>query len=178
LERSLRGIAHTRTLRISDIPLDATAGMLSDRKPTGGGMQKTWVVVADRVRGRIFSASTPKGPLTELEDLVHPEARAHERDLTTDRPGRGPGSHRAMGTDYKRSEHEASGFAREIAARLETGRNNADFAKLVLVAAPDFLGLLRKSLNPHVEKLVAREITKNLTHLPPEDIRAHLPEYL
>ena len=141
-------------------------------------MKKIWVVVADRARGRIFSATSPKSALTEIEDLVHPEARAHERDLTTDRPGRGPGSHRAMGTQNKVREHEASDFARELAARLEAGRVNTDFTKLVLVAAPDFLGLLRKSLNPHVEKLVTREVTKNLTQLTPADIRAHLPEYL
>jgi len=141
-------------------------------------MKKIWVVVADRARGRIFSATSPKSPLTEIEDLVHPEARAHERDLTTDRPGRGPGSHRAMGTANKAHEHEATNFARELAARIDVGRVNTDFTKLVLVAAPDFLGLLRKSLNPHVEKLVAREVTKNLTQLTPADIRAHLPEYL
>lgn len=141
-------------------------------------MKKIWVVVADRARGRIFLATTPKGPLTEIEDLVHPEARAHERDLTTDRPGRGPGSHRAMGTANKAHEHEATNFARELSARLEAGRVNSDFAKLVLVAAPDFLGLLRKCLNPNLEKLVAREITKNLTQLVAQEIRAHLPEYL
>jgi protein required for attachment to host cells len=141
-------------------------------------MQKTWIVVADRARGRIFTVATPKGPLTEIEDLVHPESRAHERDLTTDRPGRGPGSHRSMGNANTAREHAAQDFARELAARLEAGRNRGDFARLVLMAAPDFLGLLRKSLSAPLAKLVYLEVTKSLTQTPPAEIRSHLPEYL
>jgi protein required for attachment to host cells len=141
-------------------------------------MQKTWVLVADRARGRIFSATTPKGPLTEIEDLVHPQSRAHERDLTTDRPGRGPGGHRAMGNANTAREHEANDFARELAARLDAGRNQGDFARLIVIAAPDFLGMLRKCMTPPLAKLVAQEVTKNLTQMSPTDIRGHLPEYL
>jgi len=141
-------------------------------------MEKTWVIVADRARGRIFSVSKPKGPLTEMEGLVHPESRAHERDLISDRPGRGRGSHRSLGTANAAHDHEAEDFARELAARLETGRVHGDVANLILIAAPDFLGLMRKSLNGQLSKMVSLEVTKNLTQLRPDEIRSHLPEYL
>jgi protein required for attachment to host cells len=141
-------------------------------------MQKTWVLVADRARGRIFAANTPKGPLDEIEDLVHPKSRAHERDLTTDRPGRGPGGHRAMGNANTAREHEAHDFAREIATRLEAGRNRGDFARLIVIAAPDFLGMLRKCLSAPLERTVCQELTKNLTQMSAAEIRGHLPEYL
>lgn len=145
-------------------------------------MDKTWIVVADSARARIFSASTPKGPLTELEDLVLPEARRHERDLTSDRPGHtfdsgGPGRH-AMEAPTSAKRQAANGFARTIAERVETGRLNRECEQLVLVAPPDFLGTLRKHLGTQCARLVSREINKNLTQLDAAEIRSHLPEFL
>jgi len=140
-------------------------------------VQKTWVVVADRSRARIFSVATPRGPLNELEDLVHPEARAHERDLTSDRPGRSSDQH-VLGTPHSARDQQAHEFAREIAERLEHGRVGAQFERLVVVAAPDLLGMLRKTMNSHVTKMVVREMDKNVTQQSAADIRKRLPKYL
>jgi protein required for attachment to host cells len=145
-------------------------------------MLKTWVVVADRARARIFSASTPKGPLTELEDLVLPEARSHERDLTSDRPGRafdsgGIGRH-AMEAPTTAKEQAALSFARTIAERVESGRVSGECQQLVLVAPPDFLGRLKKQLGSQCAKLLTRQIGKNLTQFDVAEIRSHLPEFL
>jgi len=140
-------------------------------------VRKTWVVVADRSRARIFSVETPRGPLTELEDLVHPESRAHDRDLTSDRPGRSSDNH-VLGTAHGKGDQQAQEFAREIADRLENGRVGAQFERLVVVAAPDVLGLLRKTMNGPLLKTVTREVLKNLTQQRPADIRKLLPEYL
>jgi protein required for attachment to host cells len=145
-------------------------------------MLKTWVVVADRARARIFSASTPKGPLTELEDLVLPEARSHERDLTSDRPGRafdsgGTGRH-AMEAPTSAKQQAALSFARTIAERVESGRQSGNCQQLVLVAPPDFLGHLKKQLGTQCAKLLTRQISKNLTQLDVAEIRSHLPKFL
>lgn len=140
-------------------------------------MRKTWVVVADRSRARIFTVATPKGPLTEFEDLVHPEARAHERDLTSDRPGRSSDNH-VLGTAHGTHDQQAHAFAREIAERLEHGRVGAQFEQLVVVAAPDLLGMLRKAMNSHVTKMVVREMHKNVTQQSATDIRKLLPKFL
>ncbi len=145
-------------------------------------MLKTWVVVADRARARIFSASTPKGPLTEFEDLVLPEARSHERDLTSDRPGRafdsgGIGRH-AMEAPTSAKQHAALNFAKTIAQRVETGRISGECQQLVLVAPPDFLGRLKKQLGTQCAKLLTHQIGKNLTQLPVAEIRSHLPKFL
>ena len=140
-------------------------------------MRKTWVLVADRSRARLFSIAKPKGSLAELEDLVHPEARAHERDLTSDRPGRSP-DHNALGTAHSARDEQAHEFAREITQRLERGRVHGEFERLVVVAAPDLLGMLRKTMNTNLSKLVSLEIDKNVTQQTPADIRKLLPEYL
>jgi protein required for attachment to host cells len=145
-------------------------------------MRKTWVLVADSARARLFTTQTPKGPLQEFEDLVHPESRMHPGEINTDRPGRafdrmGQGRH-AVGSVTSPKEHEAEEFARLIADRLEAGRNAGQFEQLVLVAPPDFLGLLRKAISHPAAKLISREISKNLAQRSAEDIRALLPEYL
>jgi protein required for attachment to host cells len=55
---------------------------------------------------------------------------------------------------------------------------HGEFERLMLIAAPDFLGLLRKHLSPPLTRMVAIEIPKVLTQQTAADIRAHLPEYL
>ncbi len=140
-------------------------------------MRKTWVVVADRSRARIFSIAKPNGPLMELEDLVHPEARAHERDLTTDRPGRSP-DHNALGNAHSARDEQAQEFVREISQRLEKGRVHGELERLLVIAAPDVLGMLRKTMNGNLAKLVTLEIDKNVTQQSPADIRRLLPEYV
>ncbi len=145
-------------------------------------MLKTWVVVADSARARLFTASTPKGPLTEFEDLLHPEARSHANDFNNRKPGLsstrvGHGGH-LMGSATAPKDNEAENFARTLASRLENGRNNGEFEQLVLVAAPDFLGLLRKALNGQTTKLISKELNKNLAQRSAEDIRSLLPEFL
>ena len=142
----------------------------------------TWVVVADARHARIFSADKSHSPLVELEDLTHPEARLHERDFSSDRPGRafdttGMGRH-AMGKEVPPKKHELGRFARELCDRLNNARATGAFEKLYIVAAPAFLGTLRNCMDSVTQKFIAGEIDKNLTTHPPEEIRRHLPQFL
>ena len=146
-------------------------------------MPNTWVVVADSSRARIFKAETPLGPLHELETLAHPEGRLHTQDLTSDLPGRafdttGEGGRHAMEQQVDPKEREALKFARQISEYLEAAQDESKFHKLVIVAAPRFLGHLRQCLSTRLNGLIAHEIDKNLTQQTAEDIRRHLPERL
>ncbi len=145
-------------------------------------MKSTWVVVADSTRARILKADNAVGPLSELETLVHPESRLHERDLISDAPGRafdraGQGRH-AMGQQVSPKEHEIEAFTRQVAERLDHARENGELEQLIIVAPPSVLGKLRKALPQEVSRLVTLEVDKNLTRLSPGEIRAHLPERL
>ncbi len=144
-------------------------------------MNKTWVVVADTSRARIFSADTPASQLQETETLTHPAARLHPGDLVSDRPGRDRnavnGSHN-MGQETVTKEEEAIRFATEVCNRLEQGRIKCQFDKLYIVAAPSFLGHIRKHQTPALKKIIAGEISKNLALQEVREIKKHLPEYL
>ncbi len=144
-------------------------------------MRKTWIVVADNSRARIFTAETPSSPLIEMDSIVHPEARMHDRDITSDLPGRGSGTGGSRhsyesATDAK--DYENMGFAKRVTDFLDDARKNDSYRQLIIVAAPKLLGNLRSEMNDQTRKLVTLELDKNLSQLSPEDIRKHMPEYL
>jgi len=142
-------------------------------------MAKTWVVVADSSAARIFTAATPTGGLDERESLAHPEGRMRAQELTSDLPGRafdskGKGRH-AMESEVGPREHEAIAFAREIAGRIAAARSRGELDRVVLVAAPEFLGLLRDALDATTRRAVEAEFPLNLVKMTPAEIRSRLP---
>ena len=146
-------------------------------------MTYTWVVVADSTRARIFNAESSSAALSEMEGLANTEGRLHDRDLTSDLPGRSFDSSKAGGrhameppTDPK--QELAIEFARLIARHLDAARVKRDYEQLVIIAAPTFLGLLREQLTNTCRKLVDFEFNKNLVQQTAEEIRSHLPKLL
>ena len=141
----------------------------------------TWVLVADNSRARFFTTEKATGPLQEIRDLLYPEARLHEGDLVTDKSGRdhnpGTGAH-GFGTDDSHKQDGADRFALEVCNELESARNGGAFRKLYVVAAPQFLGLLRKHQSAPLRHMVAGEVDKNLATQDRTAIRKHLPEFL
>ncbi len=143
-------------------------------------MNSTWLVVADNSRARFFSMESRSSPIHEIKSIVHTQARLHERDITSDLPGRGKagtGKH-AYQDEVGTKEQDNINFARDIAHELDEARKNNKFKQFVLVAAPEFLGNLRNQLNAQTQKLACFELAKNLAHLEAVEIRKHLPERL
>lgn len=144
-------------------------------------MKLTWILVADSTRARIFTADTPVSPLEEIEDFSHTEGRLHDREMTSDLPGRikssGGGRH-ALEQPTDPKKHETDIFAHHVAQYLEDAHNANRFEQLLIVAGPSFLGLLRNQLSEQIKKLVRFELDKDITMLSAAEIRQHLPEYL
>jgi len=142
-------------------------------------MNNVWVVVASSTRCRIFAQHKHNGPLEELEDLVHPEGRLHERRLASDRPGRtfdraGEGRH-AKGNPVKPQEQENIRFAKDVADKIDAARKRDKFERLVLIAEPGFLGQLRQDLPAATLQRLSAELHKNLVEADPDRIREALP---
>ena len=139
-------------------------------------------MVADSARVRFFSAGSATAPLVPFHQLVHPEARLHDKDMKSDRPGRafdsyGEGRH-ATGTSVSPKEQESIRFAKTIADYLEQGRVGDRYESLVLVADPRFLGHIRDAIPSEVAKLVSLEVDKDLSMEKDAEIRSHLPDRL
>lgn len=141
-------------------------------------MKKTWVVVAENSRARIFAMDAINLPLRELEDLTNPEGRLQQRELVSDRPGRtfnsqGTGRHSKQAPLDKNRQFSME-FARTLSQSIEDGRMQGKFDWLVLIAPPKFLGALRQQLDKKTHRLITKEIHKNIVREDEASIREHL----
>lgn len=144
-------------------------------------MERTWILVADEARARLFSAARPGGPLAEEGDFVNPSERLPEHELGADEPGRvagGGGRQHTYGREEGMRAHESQRFAADLAAELRKGRERGQYQRLYLVAAPKFLGTLRKALDEQTASVVVDAIDKDIVRKKVEDIRRYLPKRL
>ena len=141
----------------------------------------TWILVADASRARIFAAEKALSPLEEIRALTSPEGRLHEGDLVSDKGGRdrnpGVGAH-GFNVEDEHKQDNAERFAAQVCHELEAARNAGEFRKLYVVAAPGFLGMLRRHQASPLRQMVAGEVDKNLSTQDPASIRKCLPDYL
>jgi protein required for attachment to host cells len=135
-------------------------------------MMLTWVVIAHRSGARVLEH---KGHTLRLvSELSNSAGRKKDRDINSDRAGRTQDRHHAMGAEVSAHDHVALNFAREICALLYTGRNEQRFGRLVLVAEPRFLGMLRGELDHVTGSMVSATLSKDLAHVPITDLPGHL----
>jgi len=144
-------------------------------------MNKTMIVVADSTRARIFTwNSDDHSVLQELEDMSHPEGRLHERDMTSDLPGKesgaaGTGGHAYDNKDHPK-KHQQIEFAKRVSTYLDDARKANKLSKLLLIVAPAFLGELRAQFSNELSKLIVFELSKNMAAHDAADIRKHIPK--
>lgn len=144
-------------------------------------MSKTMILVAEGSRARLYLSKSPTKPWMEIEDLIEPKGRMHEGDLVTDDKGSDPGTPGGEGHARHVLEDKVApaqavqqAFAHELCADLERRRLAGEYDRVILVAAPAFLGMVRKCLSPEVAKMVVEELAKDLVMEDAEGIRARL----
>ncbi len=138
------------------------------------------VLTCNAGMARLFEAEKPASELVEKAGFDNPEARMHERDLTSDLPGRafdsgGQGRH-AMEQEVSPKQEAAIRFAGRLADELVKRRDR--FGKVYLVASPAFLGLMREALAGRLNGVECVEIDKDYTQLDARALRGRLPRYL
>jgi protein required for attachment to host cells len=142
-------------------------------------MPTKWVVVADACRARIFETQALGRGMREVHDLANPTGRLHTRDLIVDALGRSHanGTSRTEHATAPRTdpvEHEVEVFAKRVADQIERARVEGRFERLYVVAAPRILGLLRDKRSKDTERLVEKEIAKDMAQLDPAAIAAQI----
>jgi protein required for attachment to host cells len=143
---------------------------------------KTWVVVASAARARLFDVAGRQEPWKEIVDLVNADDRLLRQDFTSDKPGRAintaRGQHHTMEPTVDPKERAAGLFARDLAKRLEAGLHEKRFERLIVVAPPHFLGLLRQQMGDALAGVVEHEVHKDLTREDGGALQAHVDELL
>ena len=141
-------------------------------------MKKTWIIVANQAEVQIYSSDRLPGDLLLVDVLENKEGATHPRDLVSDAPGRsfdrsGSGRHAIEpNTDVK--EEQRRRFVKEMVERLRTTQLKGGFDKLVLLAAPAVLGVIRKTLPPDLTKIVIKEIPKDVIGQSVDKIQSQL----
>ena len=141
----------------------------------------TWIVVADSVQARVYGNDGPgRGIYRTLErdftlDLPHKVG-----GIMSDREGRSAGfggrDRHAVSPRTGPRRHLEEEFMRRVAGELDRAAEAKYYDRLVLVAPPRALGMLRAGLGSHASALVSRELHKDFVHLPEPELEGHLIE--
>jgi protein required for attachment to host cells len=140
-----------------------------------------WVLICDGRKALLTENEGDAGSpnLQVRQTLEHPDLPTREQG--TDKPGRvfaGVGERRAATepTDFHALEEES--FLKGTAAQLDRAVTEGRIRKLILVAPPPALGVLRRALTPAVRKIVQREIEKDYVRMPMHEVERHLAQQL
>jgi protein required for attachment to host cells len=143
---------------------------------------RTWVVIADAARARVFETRGKGTGLTAVADMALDAELAPSREIGTDRPGRSfesVGSTRhAMQSPSDLHREQKRQFARRIAEAVEARQATKSFDRLVLVAPPVTMGDLRAALPAKVKAAVAAELVADLTNTPVSELPGHLADHI
>jgi protein required for attachment to host cells len=136
-----------------------------------------WILVADRRAARIYAATWPglRG-FVEKESLIHPEGALHGRDMHPDRFGlsHAPDGHGFTNAPQTDDRHFTAGvFAAHIIERLEKGRTDHEFGRLIVFAPPLMLGELRERLSTPLQQLIESDDHKDLVQASNVEVLEH-----
>ena len=128
----------------------------------------TWILIADGSRAHVvLNEGIGKG-LKPVPDRDFETSLEPTRELGTD------SSRHAMEPRVDWHRFEKHKFAGEMADILNKAAEQRKFNRLVLVAPPETLGVLRARLNVKTRKMITAEMGKDLTQ-----VRVHeLPQRL
>lgn len=115
---------------------------------------------------------TTEEPDLEVEDVLT-DKNPPTRQQGTDKPGRfsdASANHRSSvePTDWHQLEEDR--FAGEVAEALYKAAHKGRYKKLVVVAPPKTLGVLRKEYHKEVSQRIVAEVDKDLTGHPIDKI--------
>jgi protein required for attachment to host cells len=149
------------------------------------------IVVADERQANFFDAVSATAPLADCGSVRNGAAGLKDTDLETDRPGRryggtavasrgsgAAGHHHGVDGERSTEQHDIALFAKEVARRIDADRAKNNFDKLVLIAPPKIMGLLRQSLPTQSQSLLVGEITKDVMHQGEDAILKSIPREL
>lgn len=140
-------------------------------------MSTTWILIANTSFAKFYINHGPQKGIELVKELDHPESREKGSDLVSDRPGHYQSHGNSHGSFVQATDprqREAERFALELAKELEHGRTNNLFERLVLVASPSFMGILKSRLPSHVLDMISDSIEKDYTKTPEKELKGYL----
>jgi len=152
-------------------------------------MSTSWVVTANAGVARFFSKENQSPRLKEIHDMGNGVVHDLTEDTESDRIGQraasksrhnvgAPTQPSGYQPNQTPAQHTTELFARRVAEHLLHGYREGQFKKLILVASPEFLGVLRQQLDSNLSAALALEINKDYTHANVKDLSTLIAEKL
>lgn len=142
--------------------------------------KKTWVLVADGTRARIFVKKHNKLNNAIGQDLVGENLK--ESELGTSKPGRSYESANPTRHAYQPrmdwQQHQKELFAKELCEIIEKANDEAEFDELVIISPPKTLGDIRGHLGKKTLPKITEEIPKDITKLTEPELMSFLEREL
>jgi protein required for attachment to host cells len=136
------------------------------------------IIVADGSEARIFYRSNKFGDLLQVSHLSHTRESTHEHG--PDKPGRcfesaNPKQHAYKPrTDWH--EHQKEIFLKDLVSLTHQSYTQQEFGELIVVCPPHLLSVFRKGLSDYLSDDKIKEVNKDWTHFPKEEIQEKLKE--
>ncbi|AFL54774.1 MULTISPECIES: host attachment protein [Sinorhizobium] len=145
--------------------------MVATRIPHG-----SWFLICDGAKALILRNQGDAELLNLVPVDVLSEHQPPTRDLGTDRQGRyqAQGGARSAMQETDWHDQAEKAFLAQIAGQLGDSMRDNGVTKLVLVAPPRVLGILRKRLDPSTRAAVSAEVARDLVKFPIPEIEHYL----
>lgn len=142
-------------------------------------MKTVWILVCDSARGRLFESHGANLAWKVIEVVGHAESRSKASDLVSDhlgqRSSQGLSSHHSALTPASSpKENERRHFVHSLVTTLDQALRAKRFDRLVLVAPPHVLGMLKKDLTAELHKHLVATVDKDLTHVDATELAQRL----
>lgn len=146
-------------------------------------MAVTRVLVAHDAGARWFDNRGPGKGLVLRGEVEFEDGRRHSGELLEgDRPGssagRGGGGRHSYAPSHDAKEQACTHFAKELASDLGREFRSGDFTRLVLIAPPRFLGVIKAELDPLLQRALLATVAKDLPRASIAELCVQLGAYL
>jgi protein required for attachment to host cells len=141
----------------------------------------TWILVSDASRAVLYETEKREDDWQVLGAYSQPESRMKNCELTPTEPGhaaqsKGGTRHTAFQPATSPKEASVARFAEQLAGVLAQGVVERRYDRLVLVAPPRFLGILRQHLTAETKACLAAEVNKDYTLVEAHELRDRLQD--
>jgi protein required for attachment to host cells len=142
------------------------------------------LIVADQSEARFYDLDGMDAQLHPAGRFVDPDAPVRDPELgaalrgydrSVDGNSRVAVGSRSASAEPRPRKDAAMRFARQVAAELDAARRRDGFDRIVLMAGPAFIGLLRSALSERVRATLVAEVRKDLITEDLGGVRALVP---
>jgi protein required for attachment to host cells len=147
---------------------------------------KLWILVTDGSQAKIFHQENRSARLSLNQELIQELPSTHEHG--DGKPGRAHESGSPMRHTYDPKtdwhEHQKEVFIKDLVEIFVKEHQVNKFAAAVLICPPKIIHILRDPIHEYIHKLpptdkpLLKEITKDLTHLPPSELEKLVKELI